>query len=52
MSNNDQKYKTILSRSLKENGDRIIMLRESGRSCDYKITEEKVAQWVKHGTTT
>lgn len=38
-----KKYKTILSRSLTEKGDRIIMPREFGSSSEYKRTEKKVA---------
>ena len=45
MNKNDKKYKTILSRSLTEKGKiRIIVLSESGSSCEYKITEKKMAQ--------
>lgn len=53
MNKNDKKYKTILSRSVTEKGERrIIVPSESGSSCECKITEKKMAQQVKHCTDT
>lgn len=53
MNKNDKKSKTILSRSLTEKGEiRIIVPSESGSSCEYKVTEKKMAQQVEHCTYT
>lgn len=51
MNEGNKKPKTILSRSL--TGERRITVpRESGGSCEHKITEKKMAQQVKHCTNT